>query len=97
MWDVIINAILVAFGTAVVVALTIEYLDYQKAKDLALKESRKNAQKVIVKAIVDNIRIGNVSTVDIGLYDSQNTKQINLELETKNLSSDIYKGQILFN
>lgn len=97
MWDVIFKTILIIFGAAIAVTLVIDYLDYQKAKELALKEKAKNTNKAITKAIIDNIKLGNVNVIDIGLYDTLNNKQVTLELETKKVSSDIYKGQILFN
>lgn len=96
MWDLVINSVLVILGITAVAA-TIDFLDYLQAKEIAIREAQKNPSKLIVKAVIDNIKSGNISTVDIGLYDNYNTKQVNLEIETKNLSSSIYKGQILFN
>ncbi len=100
MIDIILRIGAALLGAAVVGLVVYKiyeaYLDKQKAKEIALEKARNETKNVISKAVVEELQKGNVNIVDIGLF-SSNKKVAEVRIEAKSISSDLKKGDVLFN
>lgn len=91
---ILILKIVAALMATGAVVITVNYLNKQEAKRIA-KETASRL-KDVQKAVVEDIKSGNVNVVKIGLFNSKSSKVGNVEIKTDDLSTDISKGDVLY-
>ncbi len=88
-WLDVLGAVIAGVAAIAAICLTVHVVN----KALIRKELRK---KGLEYAIVENIKRGNVNTVNVGLYDDSDEKIEEIEYSADEIDDDIKEGMVIY-